>query len=307
MELTIHIGPHKTGTTAIQAAFSKSAKTLRREGLLYPKHHWRQQAHHGLAFALKGKRDSSGRSPDFDTELNRVRAALDRFQGPKALISSEELFTCPPEGLERLRKALPFDVRVICFLRRPDDFLISCYNQKTKQPGNKFAVPFARFLTDPHKIAPEFDFATAVLAWADVFGDAAVHVKTYETASPLEQLKRHLGLGAFPKAPNQPLNASVPGVVAEIMRHAKAFGLSDAKQRRLSARAQSIFATYPALYVSNEDRCKIIASVESDLNRLFARFGKKNPYTVNAFQPVEHAREHNLTMQDVMHLIDDMM
>ena len=90
MELTIHIGPHKTGTTAIQAAFSHSAAALRRQGVLYPKRHWRQQAHHRLAFALKGKEMPGGDTPDLGAELEALCHTLAEAKGEKVLISSEE-------------------------------------------------------------------------------------------------------------------------------------------------------------------------------------------------------------------------
>lgn len=304
MELTIHIGPHKTGTTAIQAAFSQSAAALRRQGVYYPKRHWRQKAHHRLAFALKGKKMPGGDAPDLSAELEALCHTLSEAEGAKVLISSEEFFTCPREGVARLRDAIAGPVRIICFLRRPDDFLVSCYNQKIKQPGNGFAAPIARYLKAPRTIAPEMDYLGAVSTWADVFGNAAMAVEVYEDGPPLARLRHHLGLNGQPAEPPCALNASVPGAVAEIMRHAKAAGLCEGKQRKLLVRARQVYDGYPAFYVSDEDRRAVIAAMEEDLNTLFARFGKDNPYTLAAFTGAPPTTDHNLNMREMMQLLD---
>ena len=304
MELTIHIGPHKTGTTAIQAAFSQSAAALRRQGVLYPKRHWRQQAHHRLAFALKGKEMPGGDTPDLGAELEALCHTLAEAKDEKVLISSEEFFTCSADAVSRLHAALNVPVKIVCFLRRPDSFLVSCYNQKIKQPGNGFAAPISKYLKAPRTIAPEMDYLGAVGTWADVFGDAAMQIEIYEDGPPLARLRQHLGLNGQPAEPHQKLNASVPGVVAEIMRHAKAAGLCEGKQRKLLARARQVYDGYPPFYVSDEDRRAVNAEMEDDLNRLFARFGRENPFAPAAYAPKQQTRDYNLTMRDMMQLLD---
>ena len=211
MELIIHIGPHKTGTTAVQTAFSRSSSVLRKAGVLYPRLHWRQQAHHHLAFALKGKPIPGGELPDLNSEIGALCQAIAQFDGKKVLISSEEFFTCPAKSLERLKDRLEVPVRVVCFLRRPDAFLVSCYNQKVKQPGNGFSAPLRRFLSEPDKIAPEMDYLGAVNTWADVFGVSNIIVETYENGPPLARLRDLLGLSSDLEAPEIRMNASVPG------------------------------------------------------------------------------------------------
>lgn len=303
MELTIHIGSHKTGTTALQAAFAKASGALKREGVLYPKTHWRQTAHHRLAFALKGKTIPRGDQPDLATETGKLISALNAFGGQRALISSEEFFTCPEDALRNLKAALGIPVRIVCFLRRPDTFLVSCYNQKVKQPGNGFSLPIAKFLKNPRAIAPEMDYLSALSTWADVFGDAAITVETYEAARPLARICALLELETPLDDPDPHVNASVPGVVAETMRHAKVFGLSEAKQRKILARARQIYEGYPPFFVSNDDRRAVLAEMEDDLEKLFSRFGQTNPYRVENFQPVPQEQTYNISLQDMMRLV----
>ncbi len=307
MELTIHIGPHKTGTTAIQTAFANHMGVLRRRGLLYPKTNWRFPAQHRLAFALKSHRMPGADRPDPEREIDELLAALGKFRGKRVFLSSEEFFACPPEGIERLRQSIDMPVRIVTFLRRPDNFLISCYNQKIKQPGNGFFTPIARFLRSPGSIAPEIDFAGAVAAWADVFGDDAICLETYEAAPPLQRIRSLLGLDALPPDPGTRLNPSVPGVVAECMRHAKAIGMEETRQHTLLAKAGRQFAGYPPYMLSDEDRLAIIEKFEPALDRLFDRFGQTNPYRRANFSPVPRPRDQNANLQDLMRLVDALL
>ncbi|NNE81158.1 MAG: hypothetical protein HKN18_12900 [Silicimonas sp.] len=307
MELTIHIGPHKTGTTAIQTAFARAAPALRKEGLLYPKTNWHHPAQHRLAFALKNRAIPGADKPDIDTETDELLYALDRFRGDRVLLSSEEFFACPPEALSRLKDRLGVNTRVVTFLRRPDNFLISCYNQKIKQPGNGFHAPIRRFLKDPYSLTPEFDFPTHVTTWAEVFGKSAICLEVYENGPPLARLRALLGQGHMPPGPPARLNASVPGVVADLMRHAKVIGMSPAHQRALLQRAGQLFADCPPFVVADADRIAVIAALEPELDALFKSFNKTNPYTRQTFQPVPAPRDHNANMQDLMRLVDTLL
>ena len=307
MDITIHIGPHKTGTTAIQTAFARAASALKREGILYPKTTWRQTAHHRLAFALKGKKIPGGGTPDLNEELDAICHTISGFQGRHAFLSSEEFFSLGPEALTTLKTRLRAPIRIVTFLRRPDNFLISCYNQKIKQPGNGFAAPIKPFLDAPRKIAPEMDFAGAIATWADVFGDDAIVLETYEAGPPLVRLRALLGLKHLPPDPDHRMNVSVPGVAVEIMRHAKISGMEETHQSKLLARSRQVYQGYPPYVVSDADRMAVIAEMEPDLNALFERFGQDNPYTVSNFQPVPCDRDYNANMQDIMRLLDSFL
>ena len=307
MDITIHIGPHKTGTTAIQTAFAQAAGALKREGVLYPKTAWRQTAHHRLAFALKGKKIPNGDTPDLNEELNALCQAISGFDGRHVFLSSEEFFSCPPDALAVLKARLNRPVQIVTFLRRPDNFLISCYNQKIKQPGNGFAAPIKPFLEAPQKIAPEMNYARAVATWADVFGDASIQLETYESGPPLARLRALLDLKKLPADPHRRINASVPGVAVEIMRHAKVSGMEEAHQSKLLARTRQVYHGYPPYVVSDADRLAIIEKMEPDLNALFRRFGLDNPYTAANFEPIPCDRDYNANMQDMMRLLDSFL
>lgn len=307
LHLTIHIGPHKTGTTALQSACAAGARTLLKAGVLYPKVCWHRPAQHRLAFAAKGRKlPGNGAVPDFDAELRALSAALASARARRALISSEELFACPPEAILALRQALPdVTVEVLTFLRRPDDFLVSSWNQKIRQPGNGFSSPIRRFVKDPLQFAPEIDYTRSIGHWADIFGDGAIRLEVYEDGPPLPRTLALLGLPSdlLPDPPG--VNRSVPGAVAEAMRHAKLAGLPSETQRRLLDCALTVFADGPDFHLSAKDRRAVLTSLEPANDALFRRFGKVNPFTPDISNATEDRL--NLTHADLLRLIGTLM
>lgn len=304
MHLTIHIGPHKTGTTAIQTACATGARRLSRAGVLYPKVCWHYPAHHRLALAAKGcKLPGGGERPDFEDEFAALSGALDRAREDRALISSEEFFAWPEEAIRRLT-ALPVEgLRVVTFLRRPDAFLLSSYNQKVRQIGNDFCSPVRRFLDDPRAIAPEIDYGACLGRWADVLGEGALAVELYEDGPPLPRLLSLLGLPPDLIADRPGVNRSAPGAVAECIRHAKIVGLTDPVKERLSERAREAFAGYPPMPLPAMDRRRIVAALEPSNAALFARLGRENPFRAELIGGDDAPADPALTLQDLIRMI----
>ena len=290
----------------MQTAFAKGSRVLRKAGVLYPRTNWLFPAQHRLAFALKSRRiPGTQDTPDANVEVAELLAAIRRAKVDRVFLSSEEFFSCPPDAIAWLKTQLSVDqVDIITFLRRPDTFLVSCYNQKMRQPGNGFTAPIQRFVESPKQIAPEIDFRACVGAWADVFGDDQVALHTYEAGPPLVSTLKHLGLqpGLLPDDPT--VNRSVPGAVVETMRYAKAISMPVDRQRRLFNLASDVFAEGEPFYLPDHERAEIIETFEEDNTDLFARFGLKNPYTKQAFTPVAHLQDYNLSHIDMLRLID---
>jgi len=123
----------------------------------------------------------------------------------------------------------------------------------------------------------------------------------------LARLRALLGLKQLPPDPERRINASVPGVAVEIMRHAKVSGMNEAHQSKLLARTRHVYQGYPPYVVSDADRIKIIAEMEPELDTLFERFGQDNPYTAANFEPIACERNYNANMQDMMRLLDSFL
>ncbi|MBT9386510.1 hypothetical protein KM176_21805 [Pseudooceanicola sp. CBS1P-1] len=142
--LILHIGTHKTGTSAIQGWLAGHGAALAGVGAHYGATH--RPPHPGLAkhtslfAALTGK----GNAPA--QEFAAIRADF-AASGQPTLILSEEGLSAPRYRL--FREIAPllegFDVRVVLMLRRQDLFVESLWNQVSKEGVNRLDLgDFAR-------------------------------------------------------------------------------------------------------------------------------------------------------------------
>ena len=306
-ELFLHIGAHKTGTTALQKFFQEQANTLHLLGVLYPATNWYHHSQHRLAFAMKKMRDPAAQDfPELEQEVDELNEAIANDGSPQIFISSEEFFSCPPERILQFSQLLVAEsIQIVATVRRPDDMLLSMYNQKAKQPGNKFKRLIKPFLDAPQSLDPDLSFLTCITNWTSAFGTDRLTLLTYETDGPVNQMLRVLGLECGAVADAARLNKSVPGAVIEIMRLSKAMNLDRAIQDKLYKIARKELSDRPQFYLSDDMRRTVVAAFEEDNNTLFAQFGQENPYTLASYEPVETGEpRQNMSFRDLMVLIN---
>lgn len=140
--LILHIGSHKTGTTAIQAALAADRGRLADAGVIYPETPWfggTTVAHHGVAHALARP------NPWNRLRLARFFHMIRKGGGARWTVLSAEPFWRYADGritdwesyfaghrryLGRLRDALgTFEVTCLAYLRRPDALAVSAYKE----------------------------------------------------------------------------------------------------------------------------------------------------------------------------------
>lgn len=254
---------------------------------------------------INGTKDT----PQRGAELSDLQRAIESHRGHTVFLSSEEFFSAPKDGIAWLRDGLgDHPVEVLCFLRRPDAFLLSCYSQKARHPGNGFHQPLDVYLADPTKIAREIDYESCVGAWADVFGDTAINLQTYENGPPLARTLAALGLPADRLPDKRKINTSAPSQVIDCMRHAKEIGLSKARQKAILVHASRYFADNPPISLNHAQRQKIVDRFEPANERLFQRFAKENPFVANAVPANSGANQTvPVTAADLIRFIDDLI
>jgi hypothetical protein len=155
--LYLHIGIHKTGTTSIQRFFTEHAKAFE-DVLHYPQAGNNGISHGALSNALKsGKWEESYRAmlekmgavkESHYTEISHAdkRALLDNLRdeinGSKSnsiLLSSEGFYEwISPEELKRAFDWFAGEIKVVVYLRRQDDWLMSVYNQMVKDEKMRY-------------------------------------------------------------------------------------------------------------------------------------------------------------------------
>lgn len=194
MKLILHIGTGKTGTTALQQFLCANAKKLREHGIHYatPPHEFNfnsvpnTQLLTGLdkfrAFFLHhlrgAERDGAHTIIASSEILYSIRSRA-RFMAKN---SSADALSEERNLIERLRASIPAEVecRVLCYVRRPDHWLESVYNQNVKS-GVLFTGDVIDFL---NMIEDMLDYHRCLSIWREVFGSSACSVRVYESALP---------------------------------------------------------------------------------------------------------------------------
>ena len=130
MQIILHTGVWKTGSTAIQTFLSKNADELGRRGVLIPAYAQKMAEYNHLFERLIAD-DEAG----IDAVADSLTADIAASNPDQLVISSEHFWHAPPRVLERLAKLLALfsdDVKVIAYIRPQDDMWASLYAQQAK-------------------------------------------------------------------------------------------------------------------------------------------------------------------------------
>ncbi|SDY40074.1 hypothetical protein [Nitrosomonas sp. Nm33] len=184
-QLYLHIGTHKTGTTALQHYLSHNRDVLETTGWLYPRSGCPGGAnygHHDVASSFLGH-------GEFDIDV--LREEIDRSKCSRIILSSEEFEFCrDPKPIAQAFNDL--DVWVIVYFRRQDDFVLSEFNQNVKMGSyTKSLTLFANKLEGQGRL----DYFAICSRWAGVFGHERVLANIYRPKeSVISHFFRLLGL-----------------------------------------------------------------------------------------------------------------
>lgn len=314
MQLILHIGAHKTGTTALQQYFTEHRAALAKAGILYPRscaHHFAQ---HRLAFALRRKHvPGTNDVPDLKVEVRALQEEIARSSCGKAFISSEEFFSLPKENVAELRAALDGqEVRVLAVLRRPDELFASLYNQKVKETRNRFAQRHSALLSQLSRLSPDMCFDVALANWSSAFGADAVSahcIEQYPNAIVLAaralgyEDTKGMGDGAR-------RNVSVSVRTAEALRLGKQVGLEEPQLRRLRAAAVSVFgpSAEGESLLSPQERLQILREADPMTELIFKQFVRgENVYASRHFKESDFPPRTVLQGADLMKVIGALM
>ena len=124
----VHIGPYKTGTTAIQSSLHAHRAELAEHGITYPGTYHRQMR---PSWALLGRSrvgEADVPAGEWDAMVEEVRGAAGRV-----VISSEDFSSARPQHIDRLVSDLgPERVYILIVARRLDRLLPSGWQERVK-------------------------------------------------------------------------------------------------------------------------------------------------------------------------------
>lgn len=274
--LVLHIGLHKTGTSAIQRHLYMHRQPLLERGILYPKSiAWNDYSHHSPLFDVWD-------SKPIDAHFRRLKAEIVAHQPDTVIISSELI---PTLVLDE-SKLLPFwsqlsnladEVEVVAFVRRQDRLAESVFKQWVKSDA-------IRFCSDPLKLVEKsdtanLDFLSLIRAWAALEGVSKTSVVSYDHARKnlIERFMQAAGLSCPVVLDERDLtNVSLEGSGLRLKYFLNRF-IDDAEQSRKILRAilgcDTIDKQEKLNIYTTAQRREIVEQYAADNRQLFQEFG----------------------------------
>jgi hypothetical protein len=225
----LHLGFHKTGTTALQSVFAASRPSLLEQGVLYP---GRRRSHHPAAMAMTNRTWGVGREGGADPDQRawtRLARAATRHPG-RVLISSESFALTPDANAARMVADLgPERVHVVFTLRPVASLLSSSWQQYLK---SGWTIRYGDWLEQMmSELAPgarrsgfwlRNDYPAIVGRWASLVGPDRVHLVCLDSGDRGFLLRTFGQLLGLPEGHLDPAradsNRSMTAAEAELLR-----------------------------------------------------------------------------------------
>jgi hypothetical protein len=185
MNIIIHIGWHKTGTTAIQVFLKNNYKKLITENkLYYPTEGLANFGHHHIPWALKGiEKFPLGKlnAPNINILIEQAIENAKNLGCQNLIFSSEEFCTFSEKEIVKLNEILTYEnnkIIIVAYVRRQDLLIESSYNTEVKWWGSRMTEGFQQYVKNK---TPFIKYDLALNIWANVFGLENIKVRVYDT------------------------------------------------------------------------------------------------------------------------------
>lgn len=240
----LHIGPHKTGTTTIQAAFHQSRAGLAAQGVHYAGRHAHSMA--AAMAALDRSLPTVGATPT--NRWEELLAEVHASTADQVVVSSEFYSDAPAERVRTIVDALGRDrIHVVVTLRSLTRILPSQWQQYMQ---NRFVISYREWLeemllnTEHTSVTPTFwrrhRHDRLIRMWADEVGADRLSVIVVDEqdktmlASAFERLLSvEPGTLRSAQTANRSLTYPEVELLREFNRHWRERGWSDADYTRL--------------------------------------------------------------------------
>lgn len=219
----VHVGPHKTGTTAIQSAMHGLRSELLSQGVLYAYAAGPQA--YLPARSLIGHGGRRGGPVGTGREWQELVAEAEAAGDMRVVISSESFSNALPTHIHRLADDLGRDrVHIVRMVRRYDKLLPSQWQQGIYGAGtHSFGGYYSRVLADAdHTFWRRHGFERHTRLWADAVGPERVTVVVVDETDRtwlLRVMERFTGLREGTLTVTRRENRSLTGPDAEFLRN----------------------------------------------------------------------------------------
>lgn len=295
----IHIGTHKTGTTAIQKFSAQHAKELGELGVLYPNISRPSKesinaGHHLLPWYLLGHPVPDiyygGYADKKEMLFISLIAAIKSSKHGSIVISSEEFDRLNEEQIKRLKSYFEeVDVKIIIYLRRKDSFLETMYQTNVVHGSESRPIHEAM-----KNMGIPLDYFTFVRKWQDTFGVENVHIHFYckntlKSNDIVIDFYDRLGLNVEDDVKNfgmKGMNASIPLQYVTVIANLKRNGAPNHVLDLLKRIAKKIGDTADKNYhfLSVKERIKLANSGLEEIEKLNLVLPDKECFSLSSLE-----------------------
>jgi hypothetical protein len=188
VDLVLHIGTGKTGTSSVQFFLRENRDRLLELGHLYPKSPG--GARHGKLSLFVKSDEELLRAPNWYRQKQsdpaqfrkvfrrRLFSEIESAGVSRVLLSDEVLYGCSDPTLQRLRgftDRIARSLRLVVYLRRQDDQMVSRYQQMVKTGEVRRLAEWAQ-----QDMARIYDYHSRLRTWAELLDPTAFVVRRFE-------------------------------------------------------------------------------------------------------------------------------
>jgi hypothetical protein len=152
----VHIGPHKTGSTAIQVALDSLGARLAEHGAAYVTTGSYRPRKAGWSLGVRGRPSGSVKPPI--RHWKRFVEAVAAADAPRVCVSNEDFGRATPRQVARVVEGLGGDrVHVLAVVRRLDRYLPSQWQERVKAGDERGYEAWLRVVLDTDDPEPDWD------------------------------------------------------------------------------------------------------------------------------------------------------
>lgn len=230
MKLVIHVGFHKTGTSAIQTFCRENRGQLAKKGILYPKSGVPELKNPSTPSSEAGHRllQDVLVSPTNKRSGKLIKSIINEansYEKIDTVVISSETFSAPrvkiSTAASSLLKKYFTDIKILVYLRRQDDWAESFYKEVLCWSGKREKRSFERFRNE---FLPDWlDYNTRLEKYAAIFDEENLIVNSYDDRTNkniIQDFFSVLGLSVLEQDEYQfpgYSNPSLPGALIPLM------------------------------------------------------------------------------------------
>lgn len=274
-EFILHIGTHKTGTTAIQAYLSENRERLLEQGVDFPivgRTPAGAQAHRHFSALFRNTVNEI--PPEFKQAISGGFTSSE-----KCILSSEDFWFCADrEAVDRAFSVIGTNAKVVCYLREPVSHIFSMYREAIKggetAPCGEFVSRFRRGLTEGNKYG-YYRYQERLGNWRERWPVVVVHYHACDDAVGTFLAQSGIAVQTDgwpdPGRRNEAMSDVAAMMVLRCNRMVASGAMTPVERRSYRIAAQRMSKPLQTKYVS------LLISEAVDMNPLKDSFAKQNP------------------------------